>query len=32
MSAIDYLAFLDEARRLFAARQRRFGEIRDCRL
>jgi hypothetical protein len=30
MSAEAYLAFLDEARTLFGARQRRFGEINHC--
>jgi hypothetical protein len=32
MSTEAYLAFLDEARTLFGARQHRFGEISSCRL
>ena len=32
MSAEAYFAFLDEARTVFGARQRDFGEIVDCTL
>lgn len=32
MSTEAYLAFLDDARTLFGAKQHRFGDITDCTL